>query len=413
MDFFYQIVRLFYRIRYWLIIAPVFTTIIAIYATRNMPRVYEVNTTIYTGVASGFTIESGMDGTKIDWNSVNNGMDNLMSIIRSKVTLREVSLRLYVENMIHGNPNEDNNYITSANYRELLSITPKDVQKLIDRTSESNTIENLNNYERASSKNFVYGLFNWNHRHYSYNALSKIEVKRLYNSDMLEIKYSCDDPGIAYNTLILLSEEFKKQYEILRFGETNNVVEYFRRELARLGSTLKLSEDSLTQYYIRKKIINYPEQTKQITSLSRDYDLLYNDALLRYSSSDAAVKELEIKIKQQAVVIENNTLFMHKLNILSSLSTDLTRLELLSNDSTSTSGQSMINSYRSKLKNAEEDLKNFTTELANNRYSTEGIATITYLNEWITERINREKSQAEFKVMEEVRKSLDNQYVYF
>lgn len=413
MELFYQLVKLMYRIRYWLIILPVMTTLIAVYLTMNLPRVYEVNTTIYTGVASGFTIESGIETSRIDWNSVNNGMDNLISIIKSKATLREVSIRLYAQNMIFGNPEKDNNYITAENYRRLVSITPKEVRKLIDKSSVEKTIENLNQYEKASPDNFVYGLFNWYHVHYSYTALSKIEVRRLSSSDMLEIKYSSDDPGIAYNTLILLSAEFKKQYELLRFGETNNVVEYFRNELAKLSVRLRSSEDSLTQYYIDKKVINYTEQTKQITALARDYELLYHDALLRLQSSEAAVNELDKKIKSQTKLIENNTIFMNKLEGLSKLSTDVTKMELLNSQDSTNTGQTILNRTRERLKEAEKELKSITNTIADSKFSTEGIANTSFLEQWVSEVIRREKSRSEVRVMEEVRRSLDQQYVYF
>ena len=175
MEIFSQIVKMLYRIRYWIIIVPILAGLFAIYKTRNLTRIYEVNTTVYTGIASGFTIESGLEGTRIDWNSVNNGIDNLISIIKSRTTLREVSYRLYTQHMIYGDSVRDNNYITAENYRRLLAITPKDVKMLIDRESEERTIANLKSYERASSQNFVYGLFNWYHHHYSYNALSIID----------------------------------------------------------------------------------------------------------------------------------------------------------------------------------------------------------------------------------------------
>ena len=168
MDVLNQILRLIFRIKYWLIFLPLTVALIFIYKTREMPREYEVSTTIYTGIASGFTIESGMDGGgRVDWSSVNNGMDNLISIIKSKTTLRNVSLRLYAQHMIYGDSLKDNNFITAEHYRSLLRITPREVKALIDTSSIDRTIRNLNNYEKASPRNFVYGLFNWNHHHYS------------------------------------------------------------------------------------------------------------------------------------------------------------------------------------------------------------------------------------------------------
>ncbi len=413
MEIFSQILKMLYRIRYWLIVIPLITTLIAIYQTRNLERIYEVNTTIYTGIASGFTIESGTEGvSRVDWNSVSNGMDNIMSIIKSKATLREVSMRLYAQHMMKGDSLVDNNYIKAENYRNVLRITPKEVRALIDKTSEQKTLENLNRYEKASPTNFVYGLFNWYHPYYSYTSLSRIQVKRIFNSDMLEISYSANDPGVAHNTLLILLEEFVKQYEFLRFGETNNVIEYFRRVLAELGKKLRMSEDSLTQYYIDKKVINYGEQTKQITALARDYDLLYYDILLKYTSSSELVRNLDEKIKEQTKMIENNTLFMNKIATISTLSEKIARLELFQRDSISTY-LPVIEQYKLDLKNAEADLKSFTTRDQEMRYTKEGIAVTSFVEEWIVQLIQREKSAAELTVMEEVRRSLDDQYVYF
>lgn len=402
-----------YRIRYWLILLPLVTTSIAIFLTRNLERTYEVSTTLYTGIASGFTIESGLESSaRLDWNSVSNGMDNIISIIRSKATLKEVSMRLYAQHMIYGDPVKDNNYIKAENYREVLKITPKEVRALIDKTSEEKTIQNLFEYEKASPTNFVYGLFNWFHPYYSYNALSAIDIKRVFNSDMLEINYAANDPGVAYKTLVLLLEEFVKQYEILRFGETNNVIEYFRRELATLALKLNTSEDSLTRYFIDKKVINYGEQTKQIAALTRDYDLLYSEVLLKLASSSTTVANLEEKIKDQTKLIENNALFIEKIGRISDLSDRITRINLFHRDSVS-EYLPAIDKAKKELEAAESDLKQFTIGDRELRMTKDGIAVSTYVDEWVTELIQREKSAAELKVMNEVKRSLDEQYVYF
>ncbi|MFA5642036.1 MAG: exopolysaccharide biosynthesis protein [Bacteroidales bacterium] len=413
MDILSQIFKLLYRIRYWLIIVPLITTLFAIYQTRDLERIYEVNTSIYTGIASGFTIESGLEGsTRVDWNSVANGMDNIISIIRSKATLRQVSMRLYAQHMIYGDTEKDNNYIKAENYRQILKITPKEVRELIDTTSEEKTVQNLYEYEQASPTNFIYGLFNWYHPYYSYTALSNIQVNRIFNSDMLEIQYSANDPGVAYNTLVLLIDEFVKQYKLLRFGETNNVIEYFRNELAKLATSLRSSEDNLTEYYINKKVINYPEQTKQIAALGRDYDLLYNEVLLKYTSSSTTVANLEEKIKDQTKLIQNNALFIEKISRISELSDRIARIELFHKDSLS-KYLPAIEKTREELDIAEQDLKQFTIDDRELRMTKEGIAVSSFVSEWVTEIIQREKSLAELKVMEEVKRSLDDQYVYF
>src|SRR5690554_4978708 len=216
MEFLQYIFRFLYRIRWWLVIAPLLVALAVILGTRDLERFYPVDMTIYTGIVSGYAMETGETSMQ-NSTVVNNTIDNIINIILSKETLGKVSLHLYARHMIYGNPNEDNEYIQASNYRHLQRITPADVKKLIDPSSEEKTVENLRGYEKSSPGNFVYGLFNWNHPHYSSKALSKIRVTRLGNSDMLQVFYSANDPGVAYQTLLLLNEVYVEEYQTLQF----------------------------------------------------------------------------------------------------------------------------------------------------------------------------------------------------
>jgi len=385
---------------------------IVIYKTRNLERIYNVSTTIYTGVASGYDIES-REGTRVDWSSVDNGIDNLINIIKSRTTLKNVSMRLYAQSMIYGDSTKDNQYIKAENFKHIYKITPKEVRKLIDKSSVDSTIKNLYGYEQATNVNFVYGLFNWYHPHYSYESLKNIEVTRLSSSDMLEISYRANDPGIAYQTLVLLNEEFIKEYKQLRFGETNNVIEYFRGELRKLGDELKISEDSLVQYNIKNRIINYPEQAKQVSGMDRDFQSRYEEILLNYNSSVALADDLSEKIQEQTAMIQNNRDFIEKLKEISKLSGDITRLESFQSDSLSlNSNWRSIVDLKRRLSQAEKDAKQYSNLITEKRYTKEGIAITEYVSQWLLEVIKREKSAAELKVMEDRRKLLDEQYVF-
>ncbi|MEG1611511.1 MAG: exopolysaccharide biosynthesis protein, partial [Alistipes sp.] len=219
MNYIVYIIRFLFRIKWWLILLPITVALMVYVKMGTMARMYKTQTTIYTGVVSGYDIETNANSRQ-DWNVINNAIDNLINIIKSQTTLRNVSMRLFAQHLMHGDPNKDNIYITAANYRRLLENTPKEVLALVDRTSDSVTLARLFAYEKADHDNYVYGLFHWTHRHYSYDVLNTIEVKRLSNSDMLEVSYQNDDPGIVYNTLVLLNDEFRNQYHDLRFGET-------------------------------------------------------------------------------------------------------------------------------------------------------------------------------------------------
>ena len=315
--------RFIYRIRWWLLIGPALAALFVIYKTQKMSHTYQTRTTIYTGAVSGYSIDPD-DSGKQDWASTNNTMDNLVNIIVSQSTLRNVSLRLFAQAMMYGSPDKNTNYISAANYRTLMRHVPKEVVALIDKNSEENTLANLEDYEKASPDNYVYGLFHYTHRHYSYQALSKIVVKRLGNSDMIQVSYESDDPGIAYNTLVLLNEEFVKQYKDLRFGETNNVIKYFEQELERTRKVLTEAEDSLRDYNVEKRVINYDEQTKHVAVLSRDFELRYEDTRIELANTQRLMEVMDDRIDEHVKQLRNNTLFVDKLRTISNLTARIT-----------------------------------------------------------------------------------------
>ena len=418
--------RFIYRIRWWLLIGPALAALFVIYKTQKMSHTYQTRTTIYTGAVSGYSIDPD-DSGKQDWASTNNTMDNLVNIIVSQSTLRNVSLRLFAQAMMYGSPDKNTNYISAANYRTLMRHVPKEVVALIDKNSEENTLANLEDYEKASPDNYVYGLFHYTHRHYSYQALSQIKVKRLANSDMLEISYENDDPAIVYNTLIILNDEFVKQYRDLRFGETNNVIAYFESELERVGNNLRNLEDSLRDYNVQHRVINYDEQTKHIAALSRDYELRYEEILLNFESAEKLRASIEGQLEGLQETFRNNAEFIEKLHKIGSIYSRLSAAEAFQPETDGTEGisdrtampasRNDTGQLRRKLSEETRSLQELTTNIANQQYTKEGLSANTIVTEWLTSMKNAvllaEKSRAELAVMKLRKQELDQKYTQF
>ncbi len=412
MEYLLYLSRFVYRIRWWLIIAPAMLTLLAIYSTKHMGRTYNTNTTVYTGIISGYTIET-TSGAGINLSQQSTTLDNILNIITSKSTLKRVSLRLYAQNMMHGDPDHDNNYIQSSSYKALLHITPKEVLKLIDKKDEKKTIANLQAYEKPTSNNFVFGLFNWNHPDYSYGALfNKIKVNRIGGSDMIEIKFSSGDPGIAYNTLKILNEEFVEQYQELRFGETNNVIKFFEEELAKLTRKLEMSEDSLTAYNLSKRIINYGEQSKQVAIQSTAYEQKCEDFMLEYSSAKTLIAELEKRMDSHIKSLRNNTEFISRMQKISHLTSKITDIETFKDEDSSVKDQD-LKSYKKQLKKEEEDFSNFAEKFSNQKYTKEKIASEEILQQWFEQMLNMEKAEAKLKLMDSRKELLDDKYIFY
>jgi len=413
MEFLQYIFRFIYRIRWWLVLAPLLVALVVVLYTRNLERSFPVEMTIYTGIVSGYAMETGETNVQSS-TVVNNTIDNIINIILSKETLREVSLHLYARHMIYGSPTEDNEYVSAANYRHLQLITPKEVKELIDISSEEKTVKNLKGFEKVSSRNFVYGLFNWNHPHYSYGKLSNIKVVRLGNSDMLRVFYAANDPGVAYQTLLLLNDLYTKEYQTLQFGTTSNAIRYFEEELNRVGSQLRESEDSLTDYNVRNRIINYDEQTKQVAALDMEFDLRYQDILLNYNSANASVHYLETQMEENIQLLKDNAEFLSRLNQVADLNTKVAELETFYTDSTSSSNNRVqLNSYKQRLESTQKELIDFSQSFSNRKYTRDGYPTSNFVTQWLEELLKLEKSKAEIEVIESHKQELDTQYSHF
>ncbi len=415
MEYIFYILRSLYRVRWWVILGTTIVTLAVIYATRNMNKSYVVEATLYTGIVSGYTIES--EAGHIDWAATNNSMDNLINIIRSETTLKRVSYRLYARSMIHGDLNHDNQYITAADFREIYNRTVnrpdgKSILALIDKTDEDKTLENILKYEKPNRNNFIYGLFYWNHPHYSFGALKKIKIERKGSSDLLQVSYSSSDPGIAYNTLDILLKEFVNEYKSIRYGDTDKVIQYFRNELAHIGHNLRMAEDSLTQYNIEKRVINYTDETKEIAAINKEFELREQDILFAYNSSKAMKEELERQMDSNTKQLLNNVSFLNKLKEASVLTGKISELESFTSSGISINDGS-LKTYQDKLGKTAKELSTISDKYIANKQTKEGIAKSNIVDQWLTQTLSFEKAKSELAVIQRSRQELNDKYVFF
>jgi len=388
---------------------------IVIYFTRNMNRQYEADMTIYTGIISANGTDLSQDG-KQDWNILKNSLQNVINTIGSKETMRVVSFKLFARTMINGDLKADNIYISSKHFRQLLDITPVAVRKLIDKTSEDRTVENLKRYEKMDAKNFVYGLFNWNHPYFSYGALSKIDVKQVDNSDILHVYYENNDAGITYQTLNVLSEVFADEYKNLQYGNTNNVIRYFEAELARIGKDLFMKEDSLTKFNVANRIIHYDKQTEAVTIMDKDYETRKQEALAARDRAQASISQLEAGIDANIKNIKNNAQFLAKLRQISDLNYSISQVESYQADSLGTrsiNSDKTLLDMKSKLKTQEKDFRDFISDYSSQKYTKNGYPNANYVAQWVDELLKLDQAQADIKVVNDFKGELDKMYSHY
>jgi len=413
MDLFRYFVRFLYKIRWYLVILPMIALVVAWFLTRNMERIYDTNTTIYTGMITGYNIEGG---TGVAGGNAQTNINNLMLIITTDNTIHEVSLRLLARCLMYGNPNKDNNYISAEHYRQLSATVPADVKALINHNSESQTYANLKAYEKPSQDNYLFGLLNY-HPYFGINEItSRLKVLQLTGSDIIDIGYSANDAGIAYNTLDILNEVFARQYQQIRFGETSNVIKFFEKEVARLYKILSNAEDDLIRYNVSKKIINYGEQTKVLAGLEAQQQNFRNDQLLNYTRAKHLLDYLERQLGNRAQVIRSNQEFTNQIRDISRIQSRISNLRLMSSEGGGNDAES-----QEELGKAQRDLqatmgrvKELTKDIEASTYSTEtGIKANSMLDRWLEQLILLETSKAEMTATDIMKQSLDRQYLFY
>ena len=380
--------------------------------TRHMERVYDANTTIYTGMITAYNLEGG---TGTAGGNVKANMTNLMIMITTDNTIHEVALRLFGRCMMYGNPNKDNNYISAEHFRQLSASVPAEVKALINHNSEQITYSNLKAYERPSQDNYLFGLVNY-HRWFGINSItSRLKVIQLKNSDIIDIGYTANDAGITFNTLEILNEVFARQYGDLRYGETNNVIKFFEREVARLYKILTGAEDDLIRYNVSKRIINYGEQTKVISGLDGSQKVSDNALLMDYTTSKALMDYLERQLGDRAKVIRANREFTNQITDISRIQSRISNLKLMSSE-----GGNEVESHlelakaEQMLQDATTRMKDLTRDIEASTYSTEtGVKASEMIGRWLDQVLKLEETKARMTAQDIMRQKLDQEILYY
>lgn len=406
MDITLYILRFIYRIRHQLVFGTLIITALVAYFSQFLEKKYTVTTSIYTGITSNTGLN---DETRPDWQAVNNTYDNLVNLTKSRGTLENVSLKLLALNLMHGDPEIDNLYITANNYKKLIASVPEEILHLVDTASLDKTVNLFKEYKYSDSRNYLHELFNGSSAFYSYNALSSIIIRRQGNSDLIEIAYTSTDPGITWNTVKLVSEELKYSYNNLRYQTANDIVKYYEEELKKLRVQLNKQENELTDYNVKNSVINYIEQTKAIAHSFADFENRYEETRRNYESSSSIIKNLEQYMDIRTKLVKSNEEFINTLAEVSRISGKITEIETFTSDEMLSKDQELVK-YREELRDAEKKIGLITNNINSYKESKEGLAIEGLVQEWLNQTLIQAKAQADLKVLNERKNDFADQY---
>lgn len=129
-----QIIKLFKRNLLLLIAVPMIFAGVTYYFTRNQEKVYQSEAVIYTGITTGYSIESSSQRPN-DFFTTSAQFDNMINLLKSRQTLVETSLQLLTQDLSLEKYNPQ--YISAANYARLQATTPKRIKDFVVKNNKS------------------------------------------------------------------------------------------------------------------------------------------------------------------------------------------------------------------------------------------------------------------------------------
>ena len=119
-------IKLIVKHKVILLFGPILIGLLAMLLTVNPNRKYYSQTLLYTGLASGSSID--MDKS-FNYFATNIAFDNLINIVNSRETQEEVAIRLLSQHLLLDGPNEK--FISIDNYNQLKSEIPENIYQYI------------------------------------------------------------------------------------------------------------------------------------------------------------------------------------------------------------------------------------------------------------------------------------------
>jgi len=409
-----QLIKLFLK-HIWLILTiPVLLALIVVYFTRNQAFLFESKTRVYTGIASGYSL----DQTKrVDFFLANNSFDNLINVIKSRETLSEVSIRLIAQAMLLENHNPM--FISKENFIELRRIVPSNIKDLVvkpiipdDSLSYSlayeQTVSNFIKYKSQSDTNFLYNMLNFDYKHYSLKAISTIKVQRIQSSDLVEISYESDDPGICVQTLQILTKVFISNFKLLRENQSDAIVKYFENQVLLSQQKVRIAEDKLLEFNTSNQIINYYEQSKFIAGKKEDIEEYIQNERMKYSGAEEALKKIENKLQIQGQIQSVSDNIISKRNRLVDVTEKITINELFGERDTISKNQ--IIGLKNEAKRIEKEMNEEISNLYRFNNTIDGLPLDDLLNEWLKNLIIFAEAKAGLQVLDTRRRDFKKNY---
>jgi uncharacterized protein involved in exopolysaccharide biosynthesis len=375
----------------WFILIPAITAGTAWYITRNQPKVYKSQATLYTGLASGYSLLSDKQGGFSDRSS--SAFDNLLTTLNSKETLLQVGINLLTDHLRLEQP--DTLVLAPKGFEELQQAITSEWRYMLPIAGDSTQLRMaIDSLAKTPADNPIKALLLKSNSYYSIEHLSQ-DLKgspRKNSNDVLLMEYESDDPAVAQRTLQYAIEVLNKRYTLLKTSETNSVVGYYEVKLQKAKEALDRAEANLRAFSVKHKVMDFDEEAKNIAAANELLSSEYSQELMRQQAAKASLDALSKRMGQQGTVRSAN-------NELTSKQRKLTEAESqLANARAYGQPKHIISRLQANVAQASEELKASAQKYDATTDSPESVPVQTVANDRLAKVLEYEESTARIEL---------------
>lgn len=401
-----QFIRLLNKNLRLLVLSSVLLAIFTFLMTMNTEKEYQSETLLFTGLASGADA-TNITKSSIDFLSMNNAFDNLMTEIKSKTTLEETGHRLLALHLVEAKENPT--LISDESFAKLDQwLPPSDRKELTVEGNLEATYQRIVKFsEEIQGQQQYKDLFESEQSPYSYKAINGVSPYRISNSDYIKIGYKWTDPGITKSTLDILNEVFVRRMAEIKLGQSNDVVLYFRRQVDDAMKRLQTAEEKLKKFRTENRIINYTEQSKTIAMMNEYLEDEYQKEMAIQVSAEASLRKLEKQLEMNREIVKFSDKILAKRTELAEISSKIASMEVYYQN------EEELEVLREKQEKLKAELSNYLSKRFEYGRTTDGVQVKELLAEWLRYTLMLDESNARIRVFQNRREYFMDLYDTF
>ncbi|GAB3588515.1 GumC family protein [Hymenobacter daeguensis] len=387
-----------------LLLVPLVLSASTYYFGRHMPKVYASDTIIYTGIASGYSL-TGNAGS--DFNATNNAFDNLVNLITARSTKEEVVYQLLATHLWQARQQPE--LLAKAPYDALRESLPTLLRQRLTGPTREATLDSVRRFAHADDTNALVQLLNSNNATYSLDALSRLKATRVASSDLVRLEFESYNPELARYTLALVTQVFLAESKNLREGQTDSVIDYYERELAKAKDRLAKAEGENLAFNRDNNIINYEAQSKDVAAEKEALASDMTQVSQQYAGALAALNAVNRKLGGREAAVLSSRQVVEQRQKLSQLNAALADQQLFAQQGEA--GQSAkARQLQDEADKVAQSIQNNVDSYFTRSNSPEGIPNKELLNEWVQDMVLVESNRAKLGVMNRRKQEFEREY---